>query len=217
MTWQATATFTSSGGIHAMADSDVVLHVWPGSVTPGTEVAVSSAICSDIDYVHEKLQLSEDEEIASPLAEFDAGADFSFQRPVSILLPCFFREGYDLSLVRVYCVTRGQTAHIEKTLLRPKHPSESQLQDDSESYATRGGMFEVLNEELIRVTTDHFSGYVAAGCRGPKTPTVARWSVYGCNEVKGDQQSAVITAYACADTRLKIADFRKVSGRHICV
>ena len=199
-----------------MADSDVVLHVWPGSVTPGTEVTVSFAICSDIDYVHENLQLSEDEEIASPLAEFDAGADFSFQRPVSILLPCFFPEGYDPSLVRLYCVTRGKTVHIEKTLVRPKHLSESQLQDDSESYV-RGGMFEVLNENLIRVTTDHFSGYIAARCRGPKTPTEARWSVYGCNDVKGDKQSAVITAYACADTRLKIADFRKVSSRHICM
>ena len=112
------------------------------------------------------------------------------------------QEAKPFTLKRLWFVQSASQSHNSKMTVRA---------------TWEGGMFEVLNENLIRVTTDHFSGYIAARCRGPKTPTEARWSVYGCNDVKGDKQSAVITAYACADTRLKIADFRKVSSRHICM
>jgi hypothetical protein len=82
-------------------------------VGDSNDVIIHSAVCADVDRMRRVLQLPEDEHVVSPLAEFWAGQDFRFQRPVTITLPHCLPENFDPHLVCVYRVSHGPNGQIK--------------------------------------------------------------------------------------------------------
>ncbi|XP_070199291.1 uncharacterized protein [Littorina saxatilis] len=132
MCWHYNATFHSEGGVLRKPGSDVILHVPPGAVNTDRPVVIHTAVCADVDRVHNVLGLSDEEQIVSPLAEYWAGPDFSFERPVCITLPLCLPPDPDLSLLRVYRVSRRQDGHMSVNRVKPKVDDEK---DDAQNEA----------------------------------------------------------------------------------
>ncbi|KAK7477403.1 hypothetical protein BaRGS_00031379, partial [Batillaria attramentaria] len=122
--WQTVDTVTSSGGTVRKQYSDVILTVPSDAVDEDSQVDIHTAVCTDVDRVRRVVKLSEDECVSSPVAEYWAGHEFRFKKPVTITLPHFLPPDPDPSLVRVYRVTRRPDGEIVSTRLRPQ-PSSS--------------------------------------------------------------------------------------------
>ncbi|XP_070199210.1 uncharacterized protein [Littorina saxatilis] len=118
MSWQHKGTFGHTGGVLRKPGSDVILNVPTQALGPDNPVVIHTAVCADIDHVHTVLELADEEQVVSPLAEYWAGLDFSFQRPVCIMLPLCLPPDPDLSLLRVYRVSRRQDGHVTLTSIK---------------------------------------------------------------------------------------------------
>ena len=110
--WQASRTFGSVGGCLREPGSDVTLLVPIDAVKKDSCVEVHTAVCSDLDHIRLALNLPDNEEIVSPLAEYWGGQDFRFQRSVCITLPHCLPPNYDVGLVRVYHLARRHDGHL---------------------------------------------------------------------------------------------------------
>ncbi|KAK7498007.1 hypothetical protein BaRGS_00010878 [Batillaria attramentaria] len=121
-TWQASGRFTTEGGTLSKPNSDVSLHVPAGAVGPSKFVEVHSAIFVDVERLERDLELSE-EYVVTPLAEYWAGQDFTFEQSVSIKMKHCLPPDPSLSHLRVYCVTRR--AKGRDGVLRVRHKSDT--------------------------------------------------------------------------------------------
>nr|KAG5686959.1 hypothetical protein BaRGS_021534 [Batillaria attramentaria] len=63
-----------------------------------SQVDIHTAVCTDVDRVRQVVKLSEDECVSSPVAEYWAGREFRFKKPVTITLPHFLPPDPDPSL-----------------------------------------------------------------------------------------------------------------------
>ncbi|XP_076443952.1 uncharacterized protein LOC143282236 [Babylonia areolata] len=109
--WQASIVFDREGGCLKQNNSDVVLRVPPEAVE-GNSVEVHAAVCANVDHVRDVLKLPDDAEVISPVAEYWAGEDFRFLRPVTVELPHILPSDYDQESVRVYHVSRNQEGNV---------------------------------------------------------------------------------------------------------
>ena len=220
--WQASCTFRREGGSLRKPGSDVILHVRPDAVKEEGGVEVLTAICADVDHIRQVLDLSDDEEVVTPLAEYWAGQDFRFQHPVSITLPHCLPTDYNLDLLRVYHVTRGQDGHITvmKINQQPKNNSNvleegTMPSDESVLSLERGRSFQP-EECQLHIITDRFCGYVCTYChKKVKKEPRCRPQLYvmGSGTVTSTPDSlhhVEIIAHVW-DQRINIADFRQVT------
>nr|KAG5707169.1 hypothetical protein BaRGS_017853 [Batillaria attramentaria] len=97
--WESSFTLSSAGGTVQKPGSDVILNVPPNAVDKDAKIDVYTAVCTDMDRVRRILNLPGDECVSSPLAEYWAGHEFRFKKPVSIKLPTFLPPNPDLQLV----------------------------------------------------------------------------------------------------------------------
>ena len=169
--WQASWTVRPEGGSFRKTGSDVILQVPPEAVQEDGGVVVHAAICADVDRIRRLLNLSDDEQIATPLAEYWAGQDFRFQSPVSITLPHFLPPDYDPDLVCVYHVTRTHDGRITLTRINEdpetgKVPEDGATTlDDSDVRLEEKHLGCIQYEEShIQLFTDHFCGRVCTYC-----------------------------------------------------
>ncbi|KAK7462562.1 hypothetical protein BaRGS_00038391 [Batillaria attramentaria] len=117
--WQTVDTVTSNGGTVRKQYSDVILTVPSDAVDEDSQVDIHTAVCTNCDRVRRVVKLSEDECVSSPVAEYWAGHEFRFKKPVTITLPHFLPPDPDPSLVRVYCVTRRPDGQPVISAVRP--------------------------------------------------------------------------------------------------
>jgi hypothetical protein len=157
-------------------DSDVVLNIPPGAIetlsgksadeshalheTAG--VAFHGSICTDLRTVHEQLNLEGHDRICSPVAEYFAGENFKFQKPVCINLPHFLSEDIDEKEIKVYQFHKQKSGKINITTLKPS--TAFTRADESEDGASDEGYY-VLDKAEIKVFTSHFSGYFCTHCK----------------------------------------------------
>ncbi|XP_070176889.1 uncharacterized protein [Littorina saxatilis] len=146
MSWQHKGTFGHTGGVLRKPGSDVILHVPTQALGPDNPVVIHTAVCADIDHVHTVLELAHEEQIVSPLAEYWAGLDFSFQRPVCITLPLCLPPDPDLSLLRVYRVSRRQDGHVTLTSIKLQ---ENNLSDCPSGQQEIGNAHSVAGESYV--------------------------------------------------------------------
>ena len=220
--WQASWTVRPEGGSFRKTGSDVILQVPPEAVQEDGGVVVHAAICADVDRIRRLLNLSDDEQIATPLAEYWAGQDFRFQSPVSITLPHFLPPDYDPDLVRVYHVTRTHDGRIIPTRIN-EDPETGKVPEDG---ATTLDDSDVRLEEKhpgciqsekshIQLFTDHFSGYVCTYCdKEVKKNGRPRLQLYlmasGSLTATPDSHCHLDVFAHVWDGRIKVADCRQV-------
>ena len=123
--WQCVGTFNSDGGTLRKAVSDVILVVPTKAVKQDDDVVISTAVCADPVAVHRCLKLEEDEEIVTPLAEYDADGDYQFQRPVTIKLPHWLPPDFDPECLRVYQISPGHNGMYTTTVIHQTQDKES--------------------------------------------------------------------------------------------
>ena len=163
--WQDSWTVRPEGGCFRKPGSDVILQAPPEAVKKDGGVVVHTAICADVERIRRVLNLSDDEEIVTPLAEYWAGQDFRFQRPVSIILPHFLPPDYEPDFVHVYHVTRTHDGRV--TFLKINQVSETNTVPEdgvvtsNDTYRRENIQF---RESYITIFTGHFSGYVCTYC-----------------------------------------------------
>ena len=221
--WQASWTVRPEGGCFRKTGSDVILQVPPEAVQENSGVTVHAAICVDMDRIRRLLNLSDDEQIVTPLAEYWAGQDFRFQSPVSITLPHFLPPEYDPDLVRVYHVTRTHHGRIIPTRINEdpetgKVPEDGATTlDDSDVRLEDKQLGCIQSEEShIQLFTDHFSGYVCTYCdtevkkNGRPRPQLY---VMGSGSLTATPDSRChLDVFASIwDGRIKVADCRQVN------
>ena len=215
--WQASWTVRSEGGCFRKTGSDVILQLPPKAVQDGG-VVVHAAICADVDRIRRLLNLSDDEQIVTPLAEYWAGQDFRFQSPVSITLPHFLPPDYDPDHVRVYHVTRTHDGRITLTRINEdpetgKVPEDrATILDDSDVRLEEKYLGCIQSEEShIQLFTDHFCGYVCTYC-GTQVKKNRRLRrelyVMGSGSLTASPDSAY---YLDVFARVRVADFRQVN------
>ncbi|KAK7473950.1 hypothetical protein BaRGS_00034779 [Batillaria attramentaria] len=108
--WEAVSRFSNSGGTFRKSGSDVILDVPRNAVEEDLQVTIHTAVCTDTDRVRRVLKLPEDECVSSPVAEYWAGHEFRFKKPVTITLPHFLPPDPDPSQTQD---TDGQrSAHV---------------------------------------------------------------------------------------------------------
>ena len=220
--WQASWTVRSEGGCFRKTGSDVILQVPPKAVQDGG-VVVHAAICADVVRIRRLLNLSDDEQIVTPLAEYWAGQDFRFQSPVSITLPHILPPDYDPDHVRVYHVTRTLDGHI--TLTRINEDSETgkvpedgaTTLDDSDVRLEEKHPGCIQSEEShIQLFTDHFCGYVCTYCdtevneNGRLRPELYVM-VSGSLTASPDSRYYLDVFASVWNRRIRVADFRQVN------
>ncbi|KAK7482134.1 hypothetical protein BaRGS_00026599 [Batillaria attramentaria] len=98
---QFTGKLTSDGG-EFQADSDVKLIVPKNAIPPGKKITVWGAVCVDLDFVHKRCCLKDDEIVVSPAVEYLTKKGFTFQKPVQIQLPHFAPDSSSPYTIRVY-------------------------------------------------------------------------------------------------------------------
>ncbi|KAK7477398.1 hypothetical protein BaRGS_00031374, partial [Batillaria attramentaria] len=225
--WQIVDTLTSSGGIVRKEYSDAILTVPPDAIEEDSQVEIHTAVCTDVDRVRQVVKLSEDECVSSPVAEYWAGHEFRFKKPVTITLPHFLPPDPDPSLVRVYRVTRspdGQfivTGHKRGQFSDCK-PETGQVQSVQESEhtekSTEGvvweetGCFWLSSADHITIITDHFSAYVCTYCGKDQGPPVLKAVACGSHDKNSSGLWVVHISLHVWDRRLKILDFRREFG-----
>ena len=220
--WQASWTVRPEGGCFRKTGSDVILQVPPDAVQEDGGVVVHAAICADVGRIRRLLNLSDDEQIVTPLAEYWAGQDFRFQNPVSITLPHFLPPDYDPDLVRVYHVTRTHDGRIIPTRINEdpetgKVPEDGATTlDDSDVRLEEKHPGCIQSEEShIHLCTDHFSGYVCTYCdKEVETYGRPRPQLYvmgsGSLTATPDSRYDLDVFAHVWDGRIKVADCRQV-------
>ena len=130
--WQHVDTFNCDGGSFRKPGSDVILTVPVDAVEKGHDVDIATAVCADPLHVRQELKLSDDEEIVTPLVEYEAGDDFRFQCPVTIKVPHWLPQEFDPDCVRVYHISYDNNGLATSALNRTsekgngqEHPSSS--------------------------------------------------------------------------------------------
>ncbi|XP_076452075.1 uncharacterized protein LOC143287722 [Babylonia areolata] len=206
--WQACFDFTHEGGSLHTEFSDVLLHVPPGAVQNGPSVDVLAAVCANVNQIRHVLQLPEDEEILSPLAEYCAGHGFRFRQPVFITLPHALPTGYDTTQVNVYRVSLGDQGGVVVTKLRhiDTQPASGDVRDSSPSFCLPA-------PGQVRIVTDCFSGYVCtySSCGLHQEGPVLHAMVCSSHSKDDDGQQVAVYTYIW-DERLSIKDFQKECG-----
>nr|KAG5686956.1 hypothetical protein BaRGS_021531 [Batillaria attramentaria] len=71
-----------------------------------SQADIHTAVCTDVDRVRRVVKLSKDECVSSPVAEYWAGHEFRFKKPVTITLPHFLPPDPDPSLIILLCGRR---------------------------------------------------------------------------------------------------------------
>ena len=224
--WQASWTVRPEGGSFRKTGSDVILQVPPEAVQEDGGVVVHAAICADVVRIRRLLNLSDDEQIVTPLAEYWAGQDFRFQSPVSITLPHFLPADYDPEHVRVYHVTRTHGGRIILTRINEdpetgKVPADGATTlDDSDVRLEEKQPGCIQSEEShIQLFTDHFSGYVCTYCDKevkkygrpcPQLYVMASGSLTATE----DPRNRLKVFASIWDGSIKVADFRQVNMRN---
>ncbi|KAL8624349.1 hypothetical protein ACOMHN_044780 [Nucella lapillus] len=211
--WQACLELMNEGGRLQTEDSDVLLHVPPDAVQSGSSVDVYAAICANVDQIRHVLQLSDDEEILSPLAEYCASGNSRFHRPVSITLPYALPTGYEANQVNVYRVSQseqGDTVVTKLPLIQTPH-SEAESSSLQDSYKPS---FCFSSRGRLCVRTDCFSAYVTcaySNCGLKQDSPVLHAMVCSSQSTDENGQQVVIYTYVW-DDRLAIKDFQKENG-----
>jgi hypothetical protein len=241
--WQFEKTVSSSGGRLQGYDSDVVVSIPPYAVDDAHSLTTSSCpqsskqdlfnesseehehsltvkihgtISTDLRRVHEQLQLEEDEKICSPVAEYFAGKDFRFQKPVCILLPHFLPDDILRTEIRVYQVEAGDggtVAGISTVQLLKTTHEESKDLDSSDFTCTSAEGFCLKNGQVWIFTT-HFSAYFCTHCKKELNPPNLYLRLYASYLLrKSIHKTATDVSLKLFiwDSRLAIRDFRKVS------
>ena len=221
--WQDSWTVRPEGGCFRKPGSDVILQAPPEAVKKDGGVVVHTAICADVERIRRVLNLSDDEEIVTPLAEYWAGQDFRFQRPVSITLPHFLPPDYEPDFVHVYHVTRTHNGRV--TFLRLKQdPDKNNVPEDgvvtSEDSDVRleehrWGSIQFWKSRM-EISTDHFSGRVCTYCdkkikRNGKPPPQLFVMGSGSLTTRPDSVFHLDVSAHVWDKRITVADFRKVN------
>ncbi|KAK7462561.1 hypothetical protein BaRGS_00038390 [Batillaria attramentaria] len=211
--WQIVDTLTSSGGIVRKEYSDAILTVPPDAIEEDSQVDIHTAVCTDVDRVRQVVKLSEDECVSSPVAEYWAGHEFRFKKPVTITLPHFLPPDPDPSLVRVYRVTRSPDGQFIVTRLNPGQlsdctPETGQSQDWNEDEPLKGAdtskassAQSVQESEHTEKSTEDVvwekTGYFWLSSADHITVITDHFSAYVCTYCGKDQGPPVLKAVAC--------------------
>jgi hypothetical protein len=172
-------------------------------------ITIHGAISTDLQRVHQQLHLEEDEKICSPVAEYFAGKDFRFHKPVCIRLPHFLPEDIHKTEIRVYQIQEGEDGtemRISTVQLLETTNEESNDFKTSKSASTEGFCWE--NGQICIFTT-HFSAYFCTHCKKEMNPPKLYLRLYAKYFQKPNTTDVNIKLFIW-DTRLEIRDFRKV-------
>ncbi|XP_070208061.1 uncharacterized protein [Littorina saxatilis] len=179
------------------------------------DVVIQGAISTDLQRVHETLHLGRCESVSSPVAEYYARENFSFQKPVSISLPHFLPPRFSVADVRVYQFHRdsgGQIAVNTLKLLKVKNTTDKHTASNTPNTSTEEDVtategFYFTDYNRIQVVTSHFSGYLCTLCKKEMDPPHLRLRLYG-KHVQRESRDVDLTLFIW-DLRLDIRDFRK--------
>ncbi|XP_070185056.1 uncharacterized protein, partial [Littorina saxatilis] len=179
------------------------------------DVIIRGAISTDLKRVHETLHLGRCDSVRSPAAEYFAGENFSFQKPVSISLPHFLPPGFSAADVRVYQFHRDSDGQILVNTLKPlktedtsdKHTASNTPGTSAENDVTATEGFYFTDDNRIQVVTSHFSGYLCTLCKKEMDPPHLRLRLYG-KHAQRQSRDVDLTLFIW-DLRLDIRDFRK--------
>jgi hypothetical protein len=153
--WQTQQEFGPSGGVLSRAHSDVKLEVPCGAVPLAHFVNVRSAVSVDLEALHSIVQLTNDEYVVSPIAEFHAGnKDVAFLSPVRITLPTFLPQGFCRDKVNVYRFTTDQFGRMT-SLERLMPPTKTEnVSHDSNLEERQSSPEQIRGTGQERVTED---------------------------------------------------------------
>ena len=182
-------------------------------------LTIRGAISTDLKAVHRKLRLAGTETINSPVVEYFAGENFTFQKPVCISLPHFLPPDVCTSDVRVYQYHVDNAGETRIEMLRLVKPNdndwpreESHDADcdagDGGSRHHAGGVFFFSEKKRINILTVHFSEYFCTLCQKEMSPPHLRLRLYGRHLQRRTRDVDLILFIW--DLRLDIKDFRKV-------
>ncbi|KAK7463938.1 hypothetical protein BaRGS_00038075, partial [Batillaria attramentaria] len=200
--WEACEEFGSDGGLLHCDDSDVVLEIPENSIKASQQISIRAAVSTDLQTIHKRLDLSEDEMIMSPVPEFDAGDNFEFEKPVVVILPHFIPtvDRPDVLNVYKFHLYDSDMLHFEKLRQAPVHESITKQE-------AHCGVFVLSTPQTIHIVTSHFTGFFCTLCNKQVVPRPLRLRLYG-RHIQRDTQEVDIWLFV-GDTRLDIRDFRK--------
>jgi hypothetical protein len=163
-------------------------------------IQILGAICTNLWTVHEQLRLEENEKICSPVAEYFAGKDFRFQKPVCIFLPHFLPKDIHETEIRVYQI-QGEDG-------REMRISTVQLLQKDEDFKSLSAEGFCLKNGQICIFTTHFSAWCCTTIE--KTPPNLQLRLYASYFQRKADTDIYVTLLIW-DKRLNISDFRKAS------
>ncbi|KAK7488995.1 hypothetical protein BaRGS_00019799 [Batillaria attramentaria] len=200
--WEACEEFGSDGGLLHCDDSDVVLEIPENSIKASQQISIRAAVSTDLQTIHKRLDVSEDEMIMSPVPEFDAGDNFEFEKPVVVILPHFIPtvDRPDMLNVYKFHLYDSDILHFEKLRQAPVHESITKQE-------AHCGVFVLSTPQTIHIMTSHFTGFFCTLCNKQVVPRPLRLRLYG-RHIQRDTQEVDIWLFV-GDTRLDIRDFRK--------
>ena len=184
--------------------------------TASNGVEIYGTISTDLTAVHTKLSLASTETISSPVVEYYAGVDCTFQKPVCISLPHFLPPGVSANdHVRVYQFDRDAVGEIRLEMLtlvtvKDNTPREGcdESSGDIADDVRRTGVFYFNEKREIKILVHHFSGYFCTHCKKEVEPPHLRLRLYGTHTQRRTRD--VNLKLFIWDLRLNIRDFRKV-------
>ena len=208
-TWQENHEVTAEGGVLTYPDSDVRLEIPPSAVEDDVRARVSMAVCADLDFMHQKLHLSENEFIASPVVELHASGNLQFQKSVQLTLPHFLPPTFSRDKVKVY---QGSWSDSEGWMIKElQQASKNNLEHESHNLP-QAGIFYVAGNREIYVFKTHFSIYfICIDCEKEYPPPELFLEVYAKYEQNENGQRKVNTRLYIWDSRVFITDFFKAS------
>lgn len=204
--WQIVKEFTNQGGQLQREKSEVVLHVPNGAVKPCVPVLIKGAISIDFQKVHSILDLAADETVVSPVAEYDAGQNCFFQKPICVLLPHFLPPSFCQDYVSVLTFHKdddGKISTHKMSLL-----TTSKEEDFYDKFDGQNGFY-FTKSGAICVLTYHFSGFLCTYCRTNIEFSPVHLSLYAiCRQ---QERKNVKVCLIMWDKRLHMQDFETVS------
>lgn len=199
--WQFEQDFSKEGGQLQGYNSDVVLSIPPGAIKKGPIVKVKGAVSTDLDRVHKQLRLSHNEKLVSPVIEYNAGFDYSFEKPVRISLPHFIPGEAPYSDVCVYWFNKTNAGfRLQKPILQKLLPDTHEDQT-----GLQNGVFRFSEPGRIEIVVTHFCGFFCTHCE-ERSPQL-QMRLYG--SPCGITETEVIIYLLVWDKRLDIKDFRE--------
>ncbi|KAK7093396.1 hypothetical protein V1264_007159 [Littorina saxatilis] len=230
--WQDSQTFFAEGGFLRQTGSDVILHVPPGAVERNTQIKVHSSICADVDHIRHLMNLSENEEVVSPLVEYWAGEDFEFQRPVTITLRHCLPADFDADMVQIYHLTRGHGSDLDLAISKIKKAvdlsedgrltmaASADVHENAQGNFSmewtqqdlEGGGFYLFDSDTagnVQIKTNRFCGYVCTFCHAKKKKNVELYAA-GSGSSSDESRPVINVSVHVWDAKLKVADFRKL-------